>query len=200
MEKRKINGLVLKTSGDEVELIAVIHLKEKRTRKGQVSTEMLIIIGLVLIIFIPLLALVYGRTVEANNQVASYQAELAVSRIAYLANSVGSLGTSSTIYTDVYFPKNMRSFRVSNLGDASELILKFVPDDKQTSQSSQDLVEIIRFPVASGRTDRTVRTDSTDRAERAGEILSQDLAGTWARLKISSEYVDGKARVRIEKV
>ena len=57
--------------------------------KGQVSTELLVVVALVLLIFIPLLVLVYTKANEANQQIASYQAELSVSRIASLANSVG---------------------------------------------------------------------------------------------------------------
>jgi hypothetical protein len=55
--------------------------------KGQVSTELLVIVALVLLIFIPLLVLVYMKANEASQQIGSYQAELAISRVASLANS-----------------------------------------------------------------------------------------------------------------
>ena len=63
--------------------------------KGQLSIELIVIIGLVLVIFIPLLVMVYYKSNEANEEIALHQAELSVFRLAYLANSVGSLGTNT---------------------------------------------------------------------------------------------------------
>ncbi len=144
--------------------------------KGQVSTELLIIIGLVLLIFIPLLVLVYLKASEANQQIASYQAELAVFRVAYLANSVGSLGTNTSVTTDIFVPQGTKIFKVRSVGDGGEISLSV-----ETPQGQSEIVEIIRYPV-----------DDTE--------LANDLtAGSWLRIRIRSDYEEGRAKIVIEK-
>ena len=146
--------------------------------KGQVSTELLVIVALVLLIFIPLLVMVYFKANDTNQQIASYQAELAVFRVAYLANSVGSLGTNSSMYTDVYVPKSARMFGTNSTGQGGEIRMQV-----DTPSGPSDIVEVVRYPIAG-----------------AGVIVSAPNTGGWIRLKISSEYSsNGIARVRVEK-
>jgi hypothetical protein len=147
--------------------------------KGQVSTELLVIVALVLLIFIPLLVLVYFKANEANQQIAAYQAELSVSRIASLANSVGSLGTNTSVVTDVYIPPNTIALNVSNAGRAAEISMTMDTPQGPTTP----VVEIIRYPVSNPGT----LADSTN-------------AGGWMRLRISSEFVNNEASVKISKV
>lgn len=144
--------------------------------KGQVSTELLVIVGLVLLIFIPLLVLVYFKANEANQQIASYQAELAVFRVAYLASSVGSLGTNTSVYTDVYIPKNIVELKTDSTVQGGEIVMTV-----DTPEGPSEIVEIVRYPV------------------RSGPLADQSLAGTWIRLKITSEYSGGLATIRIER-
>ena len=110
--------------------------------KGQVSTELLIIVALVLLIFIPLLVLVYTKANDTNQQIASYQAELSVSRVASLANSVGSLGTNTSVTTDVFIPPNTVLFNTSNVGGGAEIVLTL-----ETAQGPTDITSIINFPL-----------------------------------------------------
>jgi len=145
--------------------------------KGQVSTELLVIVGLVLLIFIPLLVLVYFKASEANDQIASYQAELAVFRIAYLASSVGSLGTNTSVYTDVYIPKNIVELKTQSTAQGGEIIMKV-----DTAQGPSEIVEIVRYPITG-----------------SGSLADKSLAGTWIRLKVTSEYRGGQAYIRIER-
>ncbi|MBI5046770.1 hypothetical protein HZC07_03490 [Candidatus Micrarchaeota archaeon] len=153
-----------------------INNRGKYMKKGQVSTELLIIVGLVLLVFIPLLVLVYFKANEANQQIASYQAELAVFRIAYLANSVGSLGTNTTVFTDVYIPKNAKSFTTQSIGKGGEIDM--VVD---TPQGPSEVVEVVGYPIVN-----------------QGPIVTPSPEGGWSRIKISSEYTGGQAKVRIE--
>lgn len=146
--------------------------------KGQVSTELLVIVALVLLVFIPLLVLVYFKASEANQQIASYQAELAVFRVASLANSVGSLGTNTSVSTDVFIPPNTESLIVSRSGRGGEITLTI-----SSPQGSTEIVEIIKYPVKG-----TV------------ELADETTAGTWTRLKITSEYVGNEATISIKKV
>ena len=146
--------------------------------KGQVSTELMVIVALVLLIFIPLLVLVYFKANEANQQIASYQAELAVFRIAYLANSVGSLGTNTSILTDVYVPKNTRYLNTTSSSNGGEISMQV-----DTAQGPTEIVEIVRYPIINPTT-----------------LADASTAGGWMRIKITSEYDVGKAKIKIEKV
>jgi len=146
--------------------------------KGQVSTELLVVVALVLLIFIPLLVLVYVKANDANQQIASYQSELAVSRMASLANSVGSLGTNTSITTDVYVPPNTIALETKKAGRGSEISIKV-----RTSQGDSEVAEIVKYPLAA-----------------YGTLADATTAGTWMRIRVSSEYTGGEAVVRIEKV
>jgi uncharacterized protein (UPF0333 family) len=147
--------------------------------KGQVSTELLVVVALVLLIFIPLLVMVYMKANEATQQIGSYQAELAVSRVVSLANSVGSLGTNTTVTTDVYLPPDTVSFDTIAAGSGSEIVLK-----TRTPSGITETADIVRYPLVS-----------------YGQIIPGELVpGGVTKIKISSYYIDGQARVKIEKV
>jgi hypothetical protein len=145
--------------------------------RGQVSTELLVIVALVLLLFIPLLVLVYFKANDANQQIATYQAELAVSRVASLANSVGSLGTNTSVVTDVYIPANAVYLRTVVSGRAGEIVLRL-----RTAEGEKDTADIIKYPI-----------------QNPGDIVGENSAGGWMRLKITSVYVGTEAHVRIEK-
>lgn len=136
--------------------------------KGQVSTELLVIIAVVLVIFIPILVMVYFKANDASAQISAHQAELAVFRMAYLANSVGSLGTNTSITTEVYIPQGVSRISIKNIGRGAEVV--FTVD---TPAGESEIVEIIKFPVKN--------PDSFQ--------VSQG----WARFTITSEYVDNDA-------
>jgi hypothetical protein len=146
--------------------------------KGQVSTELLIIVALVLLIFIPLLVLVYLKAGEANQQIASYQAELAVNRLASLANSVGSLGTNSSVVTDVYVPPNTVYLKTEQSGRAGQLVLRL-----KTPQGEQDSPAIIKYPISD-----------------PGTLAEATSSGTWMKVRITSLYIENEAHVKLEKI
>jgi hypothetical protein len=145
--------------------------------KGQVSTELLIIVALVLLIFIPLLVLVYFKANEASQQIATYQAELAVSRVASLANSVGSLGTNTSVTTDIYVPANTVYLKTVQSGRGGEIILRL-----KTPEGDKDTPDIIKYPI-----------------QNPGDIVGENSVGGWIKIKITSVYIGSEAHVRIEK-
>jgi len=148
-------------------------------KKGQISTELLVVVGLVLVIFIPLLVLVYFKAGEAQTEMAAYQAQLVVFRIAYLSNSVGSLGTETTVYTDLYIPRNTLSLRTMNTGDGAEVQLKL-----QGDQGESDVAEVIRYRLTS---------------DSETELVEEGSYG-WARYEISSVYEENEGKIRIRRV
>lgn len=146
--------------------------------KGQVSTELLIIVGLVLLIFIPLLVLVYTKANETNQQIASYQAELSVSRIASLANSVGSLGTNTSVTTDIFIPPNTVDLSIANAGGGAEITLSM-----ETPQGSTEIAEIIKYPV-----------------RKEDSLADSASAGGWIRIEITSTYEGNVATLDIRRI
>lgn len=151
-------------------------------RKGQLSTELLVIVAFVLLVFVPLLVMVYFKTNEANQQIASYQAELAVSRLASLANSVGSLGTDTSVETDVFVPPNTVWLKTvnSNSGQGSEISLEI-----STPQGDSEIVEVMKYPVSN---------------PSPPNLADKAIAGGWVKIRMTSIY-DGKvAKVKIERV
>lgn len=143
--------------------------------KGQVSTELMVIIGIILVIFIPLLVTIYMKADETQNEMASYQAEVVVFRLAYLASSVGSLGTDTVVYTDLYIPKGTKSLEIKNVGNGAEILLKV-----STPQGDKDFSEVIKYPV------------------KENKLLKEKYG--WTRFKISSTIENNKAVINIEKV
>lgn len=146
--------------------------------KGQVSTELLIIVALVLLIFIPLLVLVYLKANDANQEIASYKAEIAVTRIASLANSVGSLGTSSSVDTDVLIPTNIVFLNTTGSGHGGIIVMRL-----NTPEGYKDIPEVLKYPL-----------------DNPGTLADESNAGGWMKIRISSVYRDNEAHVRIEKV
>ncbi|MBI5227030.1 hypothetical protein HY988_00445 [Candidatus Micrarchaeota archaeon] len=143
--------------------------------KAQVSTELLVIIGLILLVFIPLLTLVYFKANDSTQQIASYQTELAVFRIAYLANSVGALGTNTTVFTDIYIPQNVKAFTTKSTGSGGEITMVV-----GTPQGSSEVVEVVKYPIE-------------------GTIPVSGTQGGWRKIKISSSVNDnGMVRIKIE--
>ncbi|MEM3422187.1 MAG: hypothetical protein QXF35_00275 [Candidatus Bilamarchaeaceae archaeon] len=149
--------------------------------KGQVSTELMVIIAVIFVIFIPLLVFVYTKADEAQREMAAYQAQIATFRTAYLINSVGSLGANTIVYSDVYIPGGTKYFRVKNVGGAAEVQLKAV-----TPSGEKDFAEVVKYHVIS---------------TGDGTLVKEPSYG-WTRLKISNIYDSqtNTAVVKIEKV
>jgi len=142
--------------------------------KGQVSTELLIIVGVVLLIFIPMLILVYVKTGDANNDIASYQAELAVTRLAYLADSVGSLGSNASVNADIYIPPSVTSITTRTVGRGGEVVFTV-----QTPAGESEIAEVVKYPIKNPAV--------------------YPVSAGWARFDITSSYVNGEASLIIGK-
>ncbi len=80
--------------------------------KGQVSNELLIVVGFILLLFIPLMFVMYLKLADANADLSVLQAHFSVARIAYLVNAIGYMGEGSAIITEVYVPNNIREVNI----------------------------------------------------------------------------------------
>ncbi len=146
--------------------------------KGQLSTEFLVIVALILLLFIPLLVLVYFKASESNAQIAAYQAELTVNRITSVANSVGNLGSGS-ISTEIFIPPNTQELRIENVGRGAEVVLVV----ETAGEKSTPLVGTLQYPLS----------------EEKVVLATSRNAGGWVRVNIESKKENGKTVLEIRK-
>lgn len=145
--------------------------------KGQVSTELLIIIGVVLMIFVPILVLVYFKANDAPKQIELNQADLAVSRISSQANAVGSLGSDTTVRADIYVPKNTKFIETRTTANGGEIVMQI-----DTQYGTSDISSVVKYPIKNPQ-----------------KIADINAGGGWIRLKITSVYEDNQAKLLIER-
>ena len=86
---------------------------EKMGARGQMSTEVLILIGMALFLLLPVLLYAYGRTNVSGEDLSVQKAEFAVHRLASLADSVGYLGGASAVIDEIEIPPYVRSVSVN---------------------------------------------------------------------------------------
>lgn len=93
----------------------------QKLKKGQVSIELLIVVGVILILIIPSIIFVFNfiRN-EGDEDFAISQGYLMVSRIEHSINMVGSTGTGSALKTEIQMPYNFKELLI----DEDELVLK----------------------------------------------------------------------------
>ena len=77
--------------------------------KGQVSNELLVVVGFILLLFIPLMAVMYLKLGDVNTDLSLLQMHFSAARIAYLVNAIGYMGEGSSIITEIYVPENIKS-------------------------------------------------------------------------------------------
>jgi len=76
--------------------------------RGQVSNELLVVVGFILLLFIPLMFVMYLKLGDANTDLSLLQMHFSAARIAYLVNAIGYMGDGSAIITEVYVPENIK--------------------------------------------------------------------------------------------
>ena len=102
----------------------------------------MIIVGVILLLFIPLILAISFKTNEANDQISELQAQLLAIRLSSLSNSIGNLGPGSSIIADVYVPPTLKSIKLKSYKHGSELILNIT-----SGSGSKEVVELIKFPA-----------------------------------------------------
>lgn len=82
-------------------------------KKGQVGTEILVLIGMFLLLLLPLLIYAYGRSNTAGEDLSVQKAEFAASRLATAADSVGYLGGQAAIIEEIEIPASVKSIEIN---------------------------------------------------------------------------------------
>ena len=81
--------------------------------RGQMSTEILVLIGMALFLLLPVLLYSYGRANVSGEDLSIQKAEFAAHRLASLADSVGYLGGASAVIDEVEIPPYVENVSVN---------------------------------------------------------------------------------------
>ncbi len=112
-----------------------------KSRKAQVSVELMIVIGFILVFFLPLLLISYFKVIELNHDLSAIQSQVAVSRLANTIDSVGRMGVGSSLLLDVYLPANSE-LTFNSYSSGGEIVLYI--------NSSSNFIEVVEptwFPI-----------------------------------------------------
>ena len=85
----------------------------KNCARGQMSTEILILVGMALFLLLPVLLYAYGRANVSGEDLSTQKAEFAAHRLASLADSVGYLGGASAVIDEIEIPPYVNSVTVN---------------------------------------------------------------------------------------
>jgi hypothetical protein len=85
--------------------------------KGQISSEILILIGMLLVFLVPLLLYGYGKINQAGDDLSIQQAEFSAQRLASLSDSVGYLGGNAAIIDEIQIPSDTENISIQNNRD-----------------------------------------------------------------------------------
>jgi uncharacterized protein (UPF0333 family) len=109
-------------------------------KKGQVSNELLVVVGFILLILIPLLYIMYFRLDAIKTDLALLQIHFSVARIAFLVNAVGYMGDGSAMITEIYVPENVQEVAIGG----NEIVFTMLSegDANQVVQPTAFMVEI----------------------------------------------------------
>ena len=93
----------------------------KNCARGQMSVEILILVGMALFLLIPVLLYAYGRANVSGEDLSTQKAEFAAHRLASLADSVGYLGGASAVIDEIEIPPYVKNVSVSGRDIVIEL-------------------------------------------------------------------------------
>jgi len=85
----------------------------KNCARGQMSTEILVLIGMALFLLLPVLLYAYGRANVSGEDLSTQKAEFAAHRLASLADSVGYLGGGAKVVDEIEIPPYVKNVSVS---------------------------------------------------------------------------------------
>jgi len=89
-------------------------MENGKGHRGQVSTEVLLLVGMALFLLLPVVLYAYSRANVSGEDLSVQKAEFAAHRLAALADSVGYLGGASGVVDEIEIPPYVKSVTVSN--------------------------------------------------------------------------------------
>jgi len=127
-------------------------------KKGQIAFETIIIVGFIFLLLIPLVFLLFNRSVSIQDELKTIQIGRAVSTIVSSVNTVGSLGPNNSMVIEVSFPDGMKNISLgkddsreinvilsSSIGDIH--IVRMTYFNINSSISQQDLLKSGKYKL-----------------------------------------------------
>jgi len=128
--------------------------------KGQVSTEMLALVGLMLFLLLPLLLYAYGKSNSTNEDISVQKAEFAAQRLSSAADSVGYLGGKAGVVEEIEIPPNVKSITLG--ANKHDIVIEI-----DSSSGKKQIVKSSAFEI---------RASGFDRIKKAGTYFFEIIA------------------------
>ena len=106
--------------------------------RGQVSNELLVVIGFILLILIPLLYIMLLKMDAIRADLALLQFHFSVARISFLVNAIGHMGDGSAMITEIYIPDTV---------DAAEITEHEIIFTLLSAGQKNEVVRTTQFPM-----------------------------------------------------
>jgi hypothetical protein len=110
--------------------------------KGQVSVETIMIIALILMVFIPILLLLYINSGSAYTTINTMEVNAALSQLSSSSSIINSGAEPSAIFAKIYIPPSIRNISSAQLCNETSCITEFIASMNDGTQMVQ---------IASGR-------------------------------------------------
>jgi len=109
--------------------------------RGQVSNELLVVVGFILLILIPLLYIMFFKMDAIRADLSMLQVHFSVARIAFLVNAVGYMGDGSAVITEIYIPETVEFVTIG--GGTEHEVVFIMLSQGQTNE----IVQPTAFPI-----------------------------------------------------
>ncbi len=84
----------------------------ERNRKGQIAFETILIVGFIFLLLIPLIFVLFNRSVSIQDELATIQTSRALFTLSSAVDSVGVLGPNNSVVVEVIFPNNIKNISI----------------------------------------------------------------------------------------
>ena len=112
--------------------------------RGQVSNELLVVVGFILIILIPLLYIMFFEMEALQTELFMLQVHFSVARIAFLINAIGYMGDGSAMITEIYVPPAVDDVSIGRNNDHEVVFTLLFQEEKN------EIVQPTIFPIEIG--------------------------------------------------
>ncbi|MEM4133968.1 MAG: hypothetical protein QXO35_01240 [Candidatus Micrarchaeia archaeon] len=88
--------------------------KKYKGKKGQIAFETILIVGFVFLLLIPLIFILFNRSVSIQDELTTIQTSRALFTLVSAVDSVGVLGPNNSIIVEVVFPNNIKKLSIGS--------------------------------------------------------------------------------------
>ncbi|RLG19064.1 hypothetical protein DRN67_03615 [Candidatus Micrarchaeota archaeon] len=113
--------------------------------RGQISVEVIAIIGFLILFMLPLMYLLLTQAGEFNEEAAVASVSESSVRLATVADQVGRMGPGSKVVVQLDIPEGVESVSASDHSYGGEIVFTM-----RTSAGITDVVSMSAFPLSEG--------------------------------------------------